>query len=213
MANKTTDLKDCKMIIGLTGFYCSGKSTAERYLREDFGFYVIDMDKIGHKAHTLPEVKAQIAKQFGTQMIDNNGCINRKLLGALVFSDKKQLDKLNLLMRPFLLQLLEEELNQHKNENIIISAALLFDAGLNSYCDRIFVVRSALWKIFIRAWKRDRHSPLRTWRTLRSQKLKEFINQHAKTVDIVYINTNGTPSQLQTKLLKVLKNDDFILKR
>ena len=33
------------MIIGLTGFYCSGKSTAERFLKEDFGFYVIDMDK------------------------------------------------------------------------------------------------------------------------------------------------------------------------
>ena len=44
------------------------------------------------------------------------------------------------------------------------------------------------------------------------QKLKEFINQHAETVDIVYIDTNGTPSQLQTKLSKVLKNDDIMRK-
>ena len=112
------------MIIGLTGFYCSGKSTAERYLKEDFGFYIIDMDKIGHKAHTLPEVKAEIAKQFGSTMINPDGNVDRKKLGAAVFSDKKQLEKLNSLMRPFLLRLLKEDLELHKNENIIISAAL-----------------------------------------------------------------------------------------
>ena len=197
------------MIIGLTGFYCSGKSTAEHYLREDFGFYIIDMDKIGHKAHELPEVKNEIAKQFGAQVIANDGTIDRKRLGALVFSDKAQLKKLNSLMRPFMLQLLDEELQLHKNENIVISAALLFDAGLDSYCEKILVVRASLYKIFIRAWKRDRHSPIRTWRTLQGQKLKEYINQRAQTVDIVFINTNGTPSQLRTKLLKVLKNEDI----
>ena len=127
------------MIIGLTGFYCSGKSTAERYLKEDFGFYVIDMDKIGHKAHTLPEVKAEIAKQFGSTMINPDGNVDRKKLGAAVFSDKKQLEKLNSLMRPFLLRLLNEDLELHKNENIIISAALLFDAGLECFCEKIFI--------------------------------------------------------------------------
>ena len=195
------------MIVGLTGFYCSGKSTAERYLKEDFGFYVIDMDKIGHKAHTLPEVKSEIARQFGSDVLTDSDDVDRKRLGALVFSDKTQLEKLNILMRPFLLQLLDEELQAHKGENIVISAALLFDAGLDAYCEKVFVVRAALWRLFVRGWKRDRHSPLRTWRTLRSQKLKEFINQRAKTVDIVCIDTNGTPSKLKTKLLNVLKNE------
>lgn len=195
------------MIIGLTGFYCSGKSTAEHYLKEDFGFYIIDMDKIGHKAHQLPEVKNKIAELFGSQVIANDGTVDRKRLGALVFSDKTQLDKLNSLMRPFMVRLLEEELQLHKNENVVISAALLFDAGLDSYCEKVFVVRASLYKIFIRAWKRDRHSPIRTWRTLQSQKLKEYINQHAETVDIVFINTNGSPNQLRTRLLKVLKNE------
>lgn len=198
------------MIIGLTGFYCSGKSTAERYFKEDFGFYVIDMDKIGHKAHSLPEVKTEIAKQFGLSMITPDGNVDRKQLGALVFSDKKQLAKLNSLMRPFMLRLLNEDLENHKGENIIISAALLFDAGLDSFCEKVFVVKSSLWRIFIRGWKRDRHSFLRTWRTLRSQKLKEYINQRAKTVDIVCINTNGTPSQLKSELGIVLKNEGII---
>ena len=39
------------------------------------------------------------------------------------------------------------------------------------------------------------------------KKLKEYINQHAKTVDIVCINTNGTPNRLRKRLLKVLKNE------
>lgn len=197
------------MIVGLTGFYCSGKSTAERYLKEDFGFYVIDMDKIGHKAHELPKVKTEIAEIFGAQVLSNDGSVDRKRLGALVFSDKAQLNKLNSLMRPFMVRLLEEELHSHKNENIIISAALLFDAGLDSYCEKIFVTRASLYKIFIRAWKRDRHLPIRTWHTLQSQKLKEYINQRAETVDIVFINTNGSPAQLRTRLLKVLKNEDI----
>ena len=207
MAGKTIDLEAGKMIIGLTGFYCSGKSTAEQYLKEDFGFYVIDMDKIGHKVHELPEVKNEIAKLFGAQSIADDGSVNRKFLGALVFSDKVQLNKLNLLMRPFIMRLLEDELQQHKNENIVISAALLFDAGLDSYCKKVFVARASLYKIFIRAWKRDRHSFIRTWQILRNQKLKEYINQRAETVDIVFINTNGTTDQLRTRLSEVLKNE------
>lgn len=195
------------MIIGLTGFYCGGKSTVEHYLKEDFGFHVIDMDKIGHKAHGLPEVKSEIARLFGARAIANDGTVNRNYLGALVFSDKAQLNKLNVLMWPFMIRLLEDELRLHKNENIVISAALLFDAGLDSYCEKIFVVRASLYKIFIRAWKRDRHSFIRTWRTLQSQKLKEYINQRAETVDIVFINTNGTADKLRTTLPAVLKNE------
>ena len=42
---------------------------------------------------------------------------------------------------------------------------------------------------------------------LYNEKLKEYINQHAKTVDIVCINTNGTPNRLRKRLLKVLKNE------
>ena len=73
------------MIIGLTGKICAGKDTFASLLPED-RFAVIDVDALGHEA--LAENKDKVAEAFGADVIRSDGTVDRKKLGAIVFSDK-----------------------------------------------------------------------------------------------------------------------------
>ena len=81
-----------KVIIGLTGKFCSGKTTVEKILNEDHNFFIIDVDKIGHWA--LEEKKEELVNRFGSGILKEDK-INRKELADIVFKKKKDLSDLN----------------------------------------------------------------------------------------------------------------------
>ncbi|HZJ77049.1 MAG TPA: dephospho-CoA kinase, partial [Oscillospiraceae bacterium] len=88
-------------IIGVTGGIASGKTTASNILKE-LGAIIIDADKIARKVvergrPALDEIK----KHFGTEILLENGGLNRKKLGDIVFSDPKLLEKLNKIIHPY----------------------------------------------------------------------------------------------------------------
>jgi len=75
-----------KMVIGLTGGIASGKSTVVDFLISE-GYQVIDADKV---VRQLQEPGGKLYKA-----IADNGQLNREKLGALVFSDPKEREKLS----------------------------------------------------------------------------------------------------------------------
>ena len=80
------------MIIGITGGIGSGKSTVSRILK-DKGFCFIDLDIISHDVIQDSKIKAELFKNFGSEIFDKEE-ISRKKLGKIVFEDKKKLKKL-----------------------------------------------------------------------------------------------------------------------
>lgn len=193
------------MILGLTGFYCSGKSTVEKILAEDYGLFILDMDKIGHEVLTWELPKEQLIAYFGEQILNENREIDRKKLGNIVFSDPEKLKFLNSTVHPWITQHLEKLIQRHQDQSIVISAALLLDAGLHHYCDKILVVNSFLWKILTRARKRDGYSWKRIFHILKNQKLKDYLNQAKNNVDIIYIANNGTKDRLKNQIKQKLQ--------
>ena len=83
------------MVIGLTGSIGTGKSEAARQL-EALGASIISADQVGHEAYT-PNTEAweQVVAAFGDDILQDDGEIDRRKLGAVVFSDPGQLEKLN----------------------------------------------------------------------------------------------------------------------
>lgn len=80
----------------ITGNIGSGKSTVANLLKL-YGFSVIDADCIAHQI--LDENSELIAKQFGSEFIDN-GKVHRKKLANLVFNNKEQLALLEAILHP-----------------------------------------------------------------------------------------------------------------
>ena len=81
----------------ITGSIASGKSTVVNLLKER-GFSVIDADLIAHEQ--LEICKREIVCEFGEQILDEAGKIERKKLGAIVFCEPKKLKNLEQILHP-----------------------------------------------------------------------------------------------------------------
>lgn len=130
-------------IIGLTGGIGSGKTTVSEYLVKK-GFSVIDADAVAREI-VGPGMKATkaIESVFGVEMINSDGTLNRKRLGETVFSDKKKLSRLNQITHEEILKIINLRILEYKKKNtnlIFIDAPLLFETGLDSMADEIWVI-------------------------------------------------------------------------
>ena len=87
-----------KYAIALTGSIATGKSSTVKLL-EASGFHIIDADKIAHKI--LDEQYQAIAEKFGDTLV-HEGKVDRKALGAIVFSDNRKRKELEALLHPLI---------------------------------------------------------------------------------------------------------------
>ena len=196
-----------KVIIGLTGKYCSGKSTVEKILNKNHNFFIIDVDKIGHWA--LEEKKTELINKFGSKILKYNK-INRKILGSIVFNNKKFLIYLNTLVHPIMIEKVKELIEENKNEKICINAALLFELNLNIYCSTVIVIKSSILNIIKRAKQRDKVSFKRIFNIINNQKIFKYIKKGKKYADICYINNNKSIIDFKNQINYILKKRDII---
>ena len=83
-------------IIGGMG---AGKSTARKAL-VDQGLEYIDLDKIGHEIHNWEVVKSDLVDEFGPDVLDADGNVNRKELARKAFKTPADTRKLNRITLP-----------------------------------------------------------------------------------------------------------------
>jgi len=190
-----------KTILGLTGVYCSGKSTFDKLLIENFGFFSIDVDKIGHIV--LEEKKESLVEMFGKDIVQN-GKINRKELAKIVFADKDRLNLLNSIVHPAMIVKIKSIISESQSDKICINAALLFEMSLDKLCDRIIVVKSNIFNIVKRAKMRDGRGLFDVFKILSSQKVLSLAKKKSKNTEIRYINNNSTVDKLKESLEKIL---------
>jgi len=128
---------------GLTGGVASGKSTVARMF-EELGAKVIDADRIGHEllGSTQPPYN-EIVRRFGKEVLDASGEIDRRRLGAIVFSDAAKLRELNAILHPRIIERVEAEAQRYRAQDpravILVDAALIFEAGIGSRFEKLLV--------------------------------------------------------------------------
>lgn len=132
------------MNIGLTGGIASGKSTVSRLLVER-GALLVDADKIAREV-VLPgsPVLEQIAVHFGSDMLLEDGSLNRKRLGELVFASETSRKQLESITHPAIRQEIQRQTRQFEQEHperlIVVDIPLLYESGLAEMFDSIVVV-------------------------------------------------------------------------
>lgn len=131
------------VVIGLTGGIASGKSTAAEVLRE-FGSQIIDADRLGHKAYAPDSLFFEkVVNEFGHDIVNEDGEINRQILGGKVFGDPEQMARLTKILWPAIRQLAKEEIAECKRrgvEVIVLEAAVLIEAGWQDLVDEVWVL-------------------------------------------------------------------------
>ena len=133
------------LVIGLTGNIATGKSTILSYLREKCAF-IIDADKLGHRViEPGGQAYDAVVRTFGREILGEDGTIDRKKLGKIVFSNPIDLGKLEKIVHPKIFDLGKQEISENESPVIVLEAIKLLEAGLMStLCDEIWVVTSSL---------------------------------------------------------------------
>ena len=133
------------LTIGLTGGIGSGKSVVADLLRQR-GASIIDADRLGHEAYAPnSEAWRQVVAAFGEDILTEEGEIDRRKLGAIVFSDPAELERLNGIMHPLMAKMVEglkADLAATGVSVAVVEAAVLFEAGWDALVDEVWTTHA-----------------------------------------------------------------------
>uniref|UniRef100_A0A7S1XXY7 Dephospho-CoA kinase n=1 Tax=Phaeomonas parva TaxID=124430 RepID=A0A7S1XXY7_9STRA len=201
-------------LIGLTGGIACGKSTVLKLMLENGVGGCIDMDVVTRETQE-PGCMAyrRIVKEFGDDVLDEDGKIDREALGELIFKDAAKRRKLNKLMwLPLALGLLHGLVSHFILDTavVILDAPLLYETGLHMICSKVVVVNVEKEVQVTRLMGRDKRSRADAEARIESQMPVGLKAARAHFV----ISNNGTKEELMAATREVIpKLTQFTLHR
>lgn len=174
------------MNLGLTGGIATGKSTVSSLL-EERGAFIIDADRIAREV-VLPGSPAlqQVAERFGQAVLLEDGSLNRKKLGEIVFADAAERKALESILHPAIRAVMRERLEAYERDYpdklVVADIPLLYESGLESMYEEIMVVYVPREIQLQRLMKRDGLTPEEAGKRLDAQFDIEWKKQQADYV-------------------------------
>lgn len=135
------------LVVGLIGGIGSGKSEASALLAS-MGAAIIDADKVGHAIYEPDTLGFRaVVAAFGEDVVGEDGTIDRKRLGARVFSEAGQLERLNAIVHPLIRDEIDRRLKTLRAQGdvpvAVVEAAILLEAGWRSLVDEVWTVTAS----------------------------------------------------------------------
>jgi dephospho-CoA kinase len=201
-------MKQNKKVIVITGSVGTGKSAAVNILKK-LGFIVLDSDKIVHEGYNKgSELYNRVVSCFGTNILNEDGEINRQKLGGIVFNDEECLRKLNKIVHKYVIDKLNEGVAKSNEEVVFLDIPLILENIVNEEYDLDY---DEIWLIYV--------SPTTQVERLTQRAIKEGknvndvlkiiskqipIDEKVKMVDEV-IDNEGTLEELEVNIKKLLE--------
>jgi dephospho-CoA kinase len=185
------------LAIGLTGGIGTGKSSVSAILRE-LGVVFIDADQVGWETYRKdsPGFDA-ITVVFGDGVVADDGEIDRKALGQIVFSDSNRMSELTSIVWPLIGESVKEQLNRNREQGAavtVVEAAVLFEAQWESMFDEVWVVTTPREAVESRLIERDGISAAEIEARISSQMMEEDRVQRGDVI----INNYGDLKHLRS---------------
>lgn len=194
-------------LICITGPMAAGKNELSLML-EKFGWLHIDADVLAHFAidnckEEILATFAPYAKAKNINLLTEDGFINRKELGKLLFSNPELLQKQENIIYPYVRMTMRSIINDKIQPNIILNATLLYKfPEILNMCDFIIYVKSGFFTRLFRAKKRDGLNYKQI--LLRFKAQKNLLNEYQKfNKEIIVIKNNNKADK--EKFLETLK--------
>jgi dephospho-CoA kinase len=200
--------------IGLTGNSGCGKSTVAAALKKK-NCIICDCDKVAHENMAKGGVAySDIVAEFGEGILLENGEIDRKKLGGIVFNDKEKLEKLNSLTHLHITEKILADKEEAKRKNcdfLLVDAPLLLEANMQNLVDAVWVVTADYEKRIERILERDGITREMAEKRFKNQMPFEKQKEFADVVTVTNFKTiwqlNRFVSSQLEKLLKKFNND------
>jgi dephospho-CoA kinase len=159
------------IVIGIVGRIAAGKSSVARLLASR-GAEVLDADRIAHEVLEAVDVRREIARQLGDDVLDAEGWVQRSVLAERVFgkteSHDRALEALEDIVHPRVRQQIEARLAVIRSGPgadtavVVLDVPLLMQAGWDDLCDRLVLVECAeeerQRRMVLRGWSVDQRA-------------------------------------------------------
>ena len=123
---------------GLTGSIAVGKSTVSNYLITH-GYQVLDADVLSKEAlYRGTSCYEKVKEIFGC--INEDGTINRKMLGNIVFYDEQKKKMLEEMIHPYVIEQIKKGIKECQDDLIFLDVPLLYEVHWDVLCDKVIVV-------------------------------------------------------------------------
>ncbi|TDT61188.1 dephospho-CoA kinase [Fonticella tunisiensis] len=192
------------VIVGLTGGIASGKSTISNMIRK-YNIPVIDADIIAREIVMKGSpVLNRIISEFGDDVLNHDGTLNRKRLADIVFSDKEKLKKLNMITHPVIKAEIIKQIEALRERNTsccVIDVPLLIEGGFTDIVDYVVLIYVDDKTQLQRLMDRDRLSKGEAKKRISSQ--MKF-SEKKKYADFI-IDNSGSIEDTRREVDRVIK--------
>ncbi|UOQ86260.1 dephospho-CoA kinase [Gracilibacillus salinarum] len=198
------------MIIGLTGNIATGKSTISQLFSNHYHIPVIDADIVSREVVEPGEqALLDITRAFGTEILLEDGCLNRAALGNIIFKEEKKRQLLNEIVHPAVrkrMQYKKDKLLREGYQNVVMDIPLLFENDLTYFTDKNVVVFTTEAIQLQRLMERNQLTEEQARDRMNSQM---DIHQKKQLADAV-IDNSGTIESSRQQLEVILKKWELL---
>lgn len=191
-------------IIGITGGIGSGKTAALKVLKEEYGAYVLEADALAHHLMEPGEVSYRaIVDAFGEGILKENGEIDRRVLGNIVFSDDSKLQLLNSITHPNVKKAILCSIKQQRASDCrlyVLEAALLIQDGYMDICDEMWFIYASYEVRIERLCKYRKYTRESAMQVIANQESDSFYEANCSKK----IDNSGNLSELRVQIKAAL---------
>ena len=196
------------MILCVTGPMAAGKNFVSDILCS-MGFVSVDADSLAHDAvdictKKIVEEFSSLAREKGIEILDSDGKIIRRNLGALIFTDPELVRRQENIVFPQIAAMFDSFLDAHRGSDVVVNATVLYKMPiLIKKMDAVIFVTAPSFVRFCRARKRDGLPAGQILDRFRMQKnlFAKYKKSHADTLKV---RNTGSKKSLERRLEKIL---------
>lgn len=190
-------------VYGLTGGIASGKSTVAKILRSK-NIPVVDADIVAREIVAPNTTGLQkIVEHFGSEILCEDGTLNRQKLGDIIFQDPKKRKKLESITHPRIFGGIAKKLGEHRSKGTslaFVEAALMVETGSYRLYEGLVVVGCDETQQLERLMARNHY----TLQEAQSRIESQMPLSKKRSVADYYIDNSGTIEELQQKTVSLI---------
>ena len=190
------------LVLGLTGNIGCGKSSVSTIFMEN-NIKVVDADIVARQIFDNKNLLNEVCSTFGKSIRNQDGSLNRRALGNIVFNDDEKLILLNNLTHPKIKQKILSKVEEYKNQGekiVVIDAALLIEDDYIPYIQKLILITCRKEIQINRIIARDNCTKEEAISRINSQMSQE---EKVKFADYIIDNSNSF-EELQKKVLELI---------
>ncbi|MCY7333457.1 MAG: dephospho-CoA kinase [Pseudanabaena sp. CAN_BIN31] len=191
-------------IIGITGGIATGKTTVSDYLHHSYGLPILDADLYAREALTGDRL-LKVKDRYGKIILDEQGNLDRRKLGAIVFESASDRQWLEALIHPYVQECLIAEADRRSPSTVVMVIPLLFEAKMQNLVTEIWAIVCDPQQQLQRLIERNHLSKSEALQRISSQMSQ---SEKAELADVVITNLDNT-EQLFLQVDNAMANSQF----